>query len=308
MNNPTKDTEMSTKRSGILYGLLAYIVWGFLPIYWKLLDILPAIELLAQRIFWSFFFMLFLVFYTKRWDEFKSIFRNSKKMKSLFISTTLITINWFIYIWAINSDRIVEASLGYFITPIISFLLGMIVFGEKLEKKQYIAILLTIVGVAVLTFQYGKFPYVSLALALSFGLYGFMKKFTGIDSTIALTVETTILMPIIVLYIIYRQAMGIGVLGNASLLTTTLVLGTGIVTAVPLIWYSISAIKLDLSTLGFLQFFSPTISLIIGVLIYGEPFTQIHLISFSFIWAALALYSIPTSLFKRKSAEIAAGK
>lgn len=241
MSIDTKDTAKNKKTLGIFYGIMAYASWGLLPMYWKLLDAAPAMEILAHRMLWSCFFTIFLIFITKKWEKFISVFKDWNKIKYIFISAFIITVNWFTYIWAVNSNHIIESSLGYYINPLITVLLGIIVFKERPEKKQYIAILLAVSGVAVMTIQYGKIPYVSLILAISFALYGLFKKISGVESSVSLAVETTLLAPIAFIYIIYRQISGIGIIGNISAITTILLLCTGVATAVPLLWFSKSA-------------------------------------------------------------------
>lgn len=300
MSIDTKDTAKNKKTLGIFYGIMAYASWGLLPMYWKLLDAAPAMEILAHRMLWSCFFTIFLIFITKKREKFISVFKDWNKIKYIFISAFIITVNWFTYIWAVNSNHIIESSLGYYINPLITVLLGIIVFKERPEKKQYIAILLAVSGVAVMTIQYGKIPYVSLILAISFALYGLFKKISGVESSVSLAVETTLLAPIAFIYIIYRQISGIGIIGNISAITTILLLCTGVATAVPLLWFSKSAKRLEMSTLGFLQFLSPSISLVLGILVYGEEFTKTHLVSFSLIWVGLLIYTISITSSKKE--------
>lgn len=300
MSIDKKNTANNKKTLGIFYGIVAYTAWGLLPMYWKLLDAAPAMEILAHRMLWSCFFTIFLVFISKKWEEFIGVFKDWNKIKYIIISAFIITVNWFTYIWAVNSNHIIESSLGYYINPLITVLLGIIVFKEKPEKKQYIAILLAASGVAVMTIQYGKIPYVSLILALSFALYGLFKKISGVESSVSLAVETTLLAPIAFIYIIYRQISGIGIIGNISAITTILLLCTGVATAVPLLWFSKSAKRLEMSTLGFLQFLSPSISLVLGILVYGEEFTKTHLVSFSLIWVGLLIYTISITSSKKE--------
>lgn len=305
MSVNTKETSVNKKTSnmvsGIIYGVMAYAAWGFLPIYWKLLDAVPAMEILAHRMLWSCIFNIFIVLLYRRWQEFIDVLKDWNRLKYILISAFIIAVNWFTYIWAVNSNHIVESSLGYYINPLITVLLGMIVFGERPGRNQYIALLLAASGVAVMTIQYGKIPYVSLLLAITFALYGLFKKISGVESSVGLAIETTFIAPFALIYIVYRQINGIGVIGNIPSITTLLLLCTGAATAVPLLWFSKCAKRLDLSTLGFLQFLSPSISLVLGVLVYGEEFTKTHLISFSLIWIGLLIYSISVASSSKKA-------
>ena len=295
------DKKSSDLSLGLFYGITAYVAWGLLPVYWKLLDEAPPIEILAHRMLWSFILNISIVVYTKKWDEFIDAVKDWKKFRPIIASALIITANWFTYIWAVNSNHIIEASLGYYINPLIVVLLGMIVFKERSDKSQYIALILATCGVIVVTAEYGRIPYVALTLAITFALYGLFKKISGVESSVSLAVETALIAPIALGYIFYRQINGIGIVGKVSPITTILLFCAGFATALPLLWFSKAAKRLDLSTLGFLQFISPTISLLLGVLIYGERFTKTHLISFSLIWIGLLIYSISLASSTKKS-------
>lgn len=301
-------------RLGTFYAGLSYFIWGLLPIYWKFLHHVNADEILMNRIFWSFLFMVGILLITKKWGEFililKNFRTNKKQLFALIIASLLVSCNWFIYIWAVNTDQIIEASLGYYMNPLVSVLLGMIVFREKLSAAQYISFALAAVGVLILTISYGKFPWISILLALTFGLYGLSKKMIKVESSIGLTLETLVVAPIALIYMVFLFAKGTQSFLSVSIGTDLLLIGAGAATAIPLLYFAKGAQKIPMSTLGFLQFIAPTISLILGVFVYHEHFSKIHLISFIFIWSAITLYSLSkTKLFVhldvRKKKEIA---
>jgi chloramphenicol-sensitive protein RarD len=298
---------MSNKsnNTGTWWVIAAYISWGLLPIYWKALDVLPSLEILAHRIFWSFVFAAFLLWIQSRWREFKETFRQPRNRFLCFLTAAIIGSNWFIYIWAVNNDHLVDASLGYFINPLISVLLGIIFLREKLNAWQGVAFILALLGVGYLTFQYGKFPWIALSLAFTFGIYGLLRKTAKVEALVGLTAETALLSPLVLTYIVVLGIRGTGAVGNASPHHHLLLLGAGVVTAAPLLWFTLGVRKIPLSTAGFMQYIAPSLQLFLGVVVYLEPFTRTHLISFSLIWTALLIYSLSTtSLFSRSNSRI----
>jgi chloramphenicol-sensitive protein RarD len=277
--------------TGICYGALSSILWGFVPLYWKLLKQVSPDEILAHRIVWSLLFLLALIILQKKSDHF---FMNFKKPKNMFLSLSsaiFLCVNWLVYIWAVNSNHVVEASMGYYINPIISVLLGVVFFKEKLNQYQKAALFLAIAGVAILIFAYGGMPWISLVIAGSFAVYGMLKKLTPFDSITGFTMETAMIFPFALVFLAYKQVSGSGALGKISPVCTILLLCTGIVTAVPFLFFSESAKRVKLSALGFLQYFSPTISFLLGIFAFHEKLTSYELISFIFIWVAIILYS-----------------
>lgn len=287
---------------GALYAGFAYFLWGILPIYWKYLNHVNADEILANRVIWSLFFMLCILLSTKKWHSLittlKGFRTNRKQLYALVIASLLISTNWFLYIWAVNTDQMIEASLGYYINPLVSVLLGMIVFKEKLSPAQYVSFGLAFTGVMILTLSYGRFPWIAFVLALSFGLYGLTKKLIKVDSAIGLTLETLVVTPIALLYMTSLFINEKQAFLNGSVSTDLLLIGAGAATAIPLLYFAKGAQKIPMSMLGFLQYIAPTITLILGVFIYHEHFTKLHLLSFMFIWLALTIYSISkTKLF-----------
>ena len=284
-----------TQNKGILSAVVAYLMWGFLPIYWKLLRQAEALEILSHRIFWSLFFLAVFLLLTGRNSIFRAELRvlvqDRRRVCGVLVSTVLITLNWLIYIWAVNDSRIVETSLGYYINPLVNVLLGVALLKERLSTKQYLAVALAATGVLNLTLNFGAFPWVALSLAVSFGLYGLCKKLLGLSPITGITLETLLISPVALIYLFSLEVEHAGTFGWANPLPTALFVGAGIVTAVPMVLFANAANQLPLSLLGFIQYLSPTIALLTGVFLYHEPFTHMHALSFGLIWLALALFS-----------------
>ncbi|SFI37475.1 MULTISPECIES: EamA family transporter RarD [unclassified Bacillus (in: firmicutes)] len=308
---------MEAQKKGMIYATSAYMMWGILPLYWKLIDDVPAEEILAHRIVWAFVFMLFVLFICKRFgqftNEFVQLFKRPKLFMSLTIASILISGNWFVYIWAVNHNHVIEASLGYYINPLVSILLGTLVLKEKLNFWQYIAVGLAAFGVAILTVRYGSIPWIAISLACTFGLYGLSKKLLDYDSMIGLTMETMLVTPIAFVYLGILGAEGMRSFGVVSLTSTLLLVGAGIVTALPLLYFAKGTKLIPLSMVGFLQYIAPTISLILGIFVFHEHFTTVHMTAFFFIWIALFIFSIAKTKFmlnkqpkfiKNKSAKV----
>ena len=272
--------------------LAAFVAWGLLPVYWKALRSVPPQEILAHRIFWSFVFASFLLRRQNRWVEFKRTFRSLRNRWVCVLTAAIIGSNWFIYIWAVNHDHIVDTSLGYFINPLITVLLGVIFLRERMNRWQVTAFALASIGVGYLTFQYGRFPWIALSLALTFGFYGLLRKTARIESLIGLMAETGLLSLLAVTFILLLAVKGEGAAGRTSVWTHGQLIGAGLVTATPLLWYTMGVRRIKLSTAGFLQYLAPSMQLWLGVVVYGEAFTRTHLISFGLIWLALLVYSL----------------
>lgn len=290
--------ERKTK-AGILSGILTYTLWGFIPLFFKLLsDVLPM-EILSQRIIWASVFMLIAVVLSKKWQSFfriiTDLFRHQKKLLMMLLVSLLISTNWFTFIWAINNNHILQTSLGYYINPIISILLGVIFLKEKLARAQVIAVVLAFIGVMVMTLSLGAFPYISLTLALSFGFYGLLKKKMDYAVIEGLAVETLFVTPFaLIAWFYFINSDQSFVTNHATLGMWALVVSSGIVTAVPLLLFAFTARNIPLSMMGFMQYIGPTISLLLGVLVYHEAFTVTHAISFSLIWLGLIVFSVAT--------------
>lgn len=287
---------MKKKYEGVMNGAGAYLLWGFLPIYWKAIDHVPPGEVLAHRIFWSFWFMLILLFIGKKLGSFKSSIRqmkeNPKARFALIAVSILISVNWLTFIWAVHAGKIVETSLGYYINPLISIVLGVFVLKEKLLRSHAIAFFLALAGVIFLTVSYGQFPWISFALAFSFGIYGLIKKLLPFDSSIGLTLETMVVTPIALIYIVVIMIKGTHVTFSGDIKTDVLVIASGVATAIPLLLFAKGVQKVPLYLMGFLQYIAPTIMLVLGIFIYHEPFGATKLIAFTFIWAALLIVSL----------------
>ena len=291
-------------KMGIFSATTAYILWGFLPIYWKMVGDISAGAVLSHRVVWSFVFMIILLILTRKWHLFilecKQILRDKKKLIGVTLASFVISGNWLIFIWAVNSDHVIQASLGYYINPLISILLGVIILKETLHKWELFSVLLASIGVLYLTLYYGVFPWVSLLLAFSFAAYGLLKKTVNIPSLYGLTLETFIVLPFALLYLLTQPA-------NTGSLTTMwessstalLLMGSGMVTAIPLLLFASGAKRIPLSMVGFLQYIAPTLMLVLGVFLYQEVFTFAHLIAFISIWTALAIYTISRVLSMR---------
>lgn len=297
------DRGRSSRVLGVFYGAIAFTVWGFLPLYWKLLRSVPSDQILAHRILWSFVFVAGLLAYRGEMGKLKEVLKDRHSVKMVLMSAVFITANWGLYIWAVNAEHLVEASMGYYINPLIVITLGMTVLKERLNPLQYGALAFAAVGVIYMTVQYGHFPWIALSLAISFALYGLFKKLVKVESTVGLALETMVVTPGTLVYIIYGCFKGNSALFDASFGVWVLLLLSGAVTAIPLLWFGMGTKRVQLSTIGFLQYISPTIQLILGVLIYKEPFTATHLTSFGFIWTALLLYTVSnTGLWKKGKA------
>lgn len=296
--------ESPSSRKGMIYTAGAYLMWGLLPLYWKLIESVAAEEILAHRIIWSFMFMLFVLGISKRLGqllaEWKRLLHQPKSFIFLIIASLLISINWFLYIWAVNHDHIIETSLGYYINPLISILLGMVVLKERLNFWQLFSVALAAAGVTILTVQFGSFPWVAISLAVSFGIYGLAKKTANFDAAIGLTMETLVITPLALIYLLFLQVNGSISFGSSSLSDSLLLMGAGIATAMPLLYFAKGARLIPLSMLGFLQYISPTISLCIGVFLYHEHFTRAHMTAFFFIWTALITFSFAKTKFMVK--------
>ena len=292
--NMTMQSSTDTQHSfiaGTLYALAAFVTWGFLPAYWKLLYQVQSLEILAHRIFWSCIFVSIILLAKGQWMSIVRPLTDRRQCVGMLLSTVLISINWFLYIWAVNSAHMVEASLGYYINPLFSVVLGVLVFRERFGLWERVSLSLAAVGVLILTMSYGKVPWISLTLAVSFGLYGLSKKLTPVGSMAALGLETLLMSPLCLLYIGLRGYRGVGAFGAISWPVTLLLIVAGVVTALPLFWFAQAAKLIPLSRVGFIQYLAPSLMLLLGVLVYGESFTRAHLISFGCIWGALLIYS-----------------
>jgi chloramphenicol-sensitive protein RarD len=289
-------------KKGVLYAIGAYGLWGFLPIYWKALQAVPAIQILSHRFVWSFVFLITLILLRSEWRSFKTAVSDPRTILIYSLSACLLAVNWGTYIWGVNAGLVVETSLGYFINPLVSVLFGVFFLKERLRPLQWLPVGLAALGVIYLTFSYGSLPWVALILAFSFGLYGLLKKTAPLGSLYGLTLETAALFIPAVSFLLLTEMQGSGTFGHLGLSTTLLLAFTGVVTALPLLLFASAARSINLSLLGILQYIAPTCQFLLGVLVYDEPFTLERLGGFSLIWIALLIFSFEGMLVRWKSA------
>ena len=288
------------KKVGVACALTAYVFWGFVPIYYKAVAHIPVFELLAHRCVWSLLLTTILILIVGGWRESIKSLRSGGAVVGLLASTALVATNWTVFMWAIANDRVLEASLGYYINPLISILLGYVFLHERLRKLQILSVLLATGGVVVLTVAQGVPPWVALALACSFGTYGLLRKTSKMGSLVGLNLETLLLMLPALVYLASLAGRGTGHFGVVSRTTDLLLVFAGVATAVPLLLFTSAARRLRLSTVGFLQFLAPSIHFLLAVWLYGESFTAAHAFCFGTIWAALALYVVDAMRSKAK--------
>ena len=291
-----KTDHTNPQAAGVASAAGAYILWGILPIYWKLIQQVPSQQILAHRFIWSFVFLTAVILFTGKTSAFLNevhdIVFKPQKLIYVVLASIFISINWFTYIWAVNHNHILETSLGYYINPLVSVILGIIVLKEKLSFWEAVSSIIAIIGVLNMTFHYGAFPWIALSLAFSFGLYGLFKKIVDISAITGITLETFFITPLALAFVINVQVNGTGAFNFNTAMVTALLMGAGVVTAIPLILFANGAKRLPLSIVGFLQYISPTITLFLGIFVYHEPFTTSRLTSFVLIWAALTIFSL----------------
>ncbi len=276
--------------SGVLSAGLAFLIWGAFPIYLRALQGIPPLEILANRVCWSVVFLGLLLLLRRQWGWLAKIRNNPKLVLSFVASALMLTLNWVIYIWSVNAGQIIDATLGYFITPLVNVLFGLML-GERLRIGQWMAVALAASGVAWLTVSAGQLPWIGLGLAASFGLYGLLRKTAALGALEGLSIETLIIFPVALGFLLIPGSGSSHSMGGTSLTTTLLLMAAGPVTAIPLLLFAHGARRIPLSVLGILQYIGPTIQFLLGVWLYHEPFGGNKLIGFSIIWSALALYS-----------------
>lgn len=289
-----------TTRSGLLFAFAAYFLWGFFPVYWKLLAGVGAFEILGHRIVWSLGFVVALLAVRRNWSWVRPLLRQPRVLATYTVAACFVGSNWALYIWAVNSDHVVETSLGYYINPLINVLLGALLFGERLRRLQKWSVGLAASGVLYLTIAHGQPPWISLVLASSFAIYGVLKKKGPLGSVEGLTVETAILFFPAVIWLLFLEREGTGSFGHAPPLTETLLVLSGVATAVPLVLFGAAVRRLTLTTLGLMQYLAPTIQLVLGVYFYNEPFGEARAVGFGLIWCGLIVYSAESLLNRRR--------
>jgi chloramphenicol-sensitive protein RarD len=291
--------QASAAQVGIMCAIAAYTMWGIAPIYFKQLTVLPAAEILMHRIIWSVLVLVGLIVALNQWTKVMAAFRNKKVMQVLLVAGILLGANWLLFIWAVNNDHILDASLGYYINPLINVFLGRLFLGERLRTFQRVAVVLAIVGVAILIFSYGHVPWIALVLAGSFSIYGILRKQVAVDSLPGLFIETLMLSPLALGYWLLFGSEYSNLFNNDASLNM-LILAAGIVTTAPLLCFTAAARRIMYSTLGFLQYIGPTLMFVLAVYLYDEPLDEARLITFGFVWLALAVFSVDSLIAYKK--------
>jgi chloramphenicol-sensitive protein RarD len=284
---------------GVLYGIAAYSLWGFFPIYWKALQSVRPEEILCHRTIWSLFFLLGFLIYRKRIRRLMA--KLCLKIVLIFVLTaSLLFLNWYLFIWAVNGDHILDASLGYFINPLVSVLLGIAFLRERPRRWQWVAIGIVGIAIVVLTVGYGAFPWIAVVLAVSFGLYGYLRKIAVLSSSEGLSLEVAVLFFPALAFLIYLERHGHAAFGHTSLFINFLLIMAGVVTPLPLLLFASAARRITLTNLGFLQYISPTLQLLLGVEVYGERMPHFRAIGFALVWVSIAIYTIDVLVARRR--------
>ncbi len=287
---------MENYKQGIFFGLAAYVLWGILPVYWKALEFVSPFEILSSRFMWSCVFVFLLIIFQKKWPlfakEVKLVFSNVKTGAAMVAAGITISFNWGTFIWAVNNGHIVETSMGYYINPLVSILFAVVFLRERLDKMQLAAITCAFIGVASMVYSFGKIPWVSLTLAFTFALYGLLKKILPVSALTSIMLETLLITPLALVYEYSLWQQGVSFYASGNLQVIIMLTGAGVVTAIPLLLFTAGARLLPLKIIGFLQYISPTLTLLIGVFVYNEAFTASHLLAFGWIWAALLLFIV----------------
>lgn len=283
-------------RQGIIYSLTAYLLWGILPIYWKTLGSVQAFEILSNRFIWSCVFVWVLIIASGKVKSFlaetQSILSNRQQSLAMLAAAVTISFNWGLFIWAVNDGRIVESSMGYYINPLVSIVFGVFFLKERLDTWQLAAVGCAVIGVGTMVWNLGQLPWVSISLAMSFALYGLIKKCLAVTTMTSIMLETLLITPLALAYEYYLSLDGISAYQTASTGMLVMLACAGIVTATPLLFFTAGAKLLPLKIVGFLQYIAPTISLLIGVFLYKESFTYVHMVAFGWIWFGLFLFTI----------------
>lgn len=292
---------MKQSRAGVALGAGAYLCWGFFPLYWPLLDPASSLEVLAHRVVWSLLFCGLLLLVTSRWKTFWTIWKQPRLLIILGFASVLVAINWGVFIYAVTHDHVIETSLGYFINPLVTVLLGVFVLGEKLHRMQWIAVSVGAIAVVILTVDYGRLPVIALAVAFSFAGYGFLKKKANFGAIEGLSMETALLAPVALLFLIGLQLHGSLAFGHAGVSNMLLLALTGVVTAIPLLMFGGAATRLSLTTIGLLQYLGPIVQFILGLLVFHEAMTSARWIGFFLVWIALVIFTSDAVVAHRRT-------
>lgn len=280
------------ERTALIAGIAAFGFWGIIPIYWKLVRAVPASEILAHRFVWTTAFLVCLLTWQRRWPEIAKVLRSRRTLLYCLASGSAISCNWLMFIWAVNAGRVLETSLGYFMTPLVNVAFGAVFLRERLTRLQFASVILATAGVLNLTFGYGRFPWIAVGLCFSWGIYGLLRKASRTAAIPGLFFETTMLLPLAIAYLILLRSRGALFFGPAHATESLILIISGLVTGLPLVWFGHAARHLRLTTIGFLQYLAPSGTFFLGVFLYHEPFTRAHLITFALIWTALALFTV----------------
>ena len=280
---------MTATRRGTLYGAGAYLLWGLFPLYWPLLAPSAPLEVLAHRILWSLVVVVVLLAVTRRVEQVRAAVRDRRRFAQIALAAVVVAINWGTYIYGVTNDRVVETSLGYFVNPIVTVLLGVVVLGERLRPAQWTALGAAFVAVVVLTVENGSPPWIALVLAFSFGTYGLLKKTAGVGAVEGLAIETGVLLPVAAVYVV---VIGGGTFATEGVGHAALLALSGVVTAIPLLLFGAAASRIPLSTLGVLQYLAPTMQFVLGITLFDEPLPAVKLLGFVLVWCAVALFTV----------------
>ncbi len=301
------DEQARNTQVGVLCAIAAYTMWGVAPIYFKQLQIIPAMEVLMHRVVWSVLILVILIGALKQWNKVRQALRSKLVMQTLFIAGLLLGANWLLFIWAINNDHILDASLGYYINPLFNVFLGRLFLGERLRPMQQFAVGLAVIGVAILIFSYGRLPWIALVLAFTFGVYGLLRKRVAVDTLPGLFIETLMLLPLALIYWLFFASEHADLTQNSANLNILLI-AAGIVTTAPLLCFTAAARRIMYSTLGFFQYIGPSLMFILAVFLYNEPLDSARLITFGFVWVALLVFSVDSLKVYREQRRIRRNK
>lgn len=300
---PTVSNASDSVRHGIITGLSAYLIWGLVPVFFKQLHGISAIEIIAHRVIWSLLLMGGVLLFGSGYAQVWNTIRNPRKLARVALGSLMVFINWLVFVYGINTDQILATSLGYFILPILNVAIGVMVLGERLRRVQWLAVAFAAAGVLIETLRVGSLPWISLALAGSFAFYGLLRKQLAMDSASGLFLETACIAPFAMAYLLWLDHTAVGRFGE-SVLTSTLLVASGPVTAIPLLLFAIAARRLPLNTMGFLQYLAPSISFMVAVLVYAEPMNSTRSAGFTAIWVGLAIYTLDMWRQSRRSASL----
>ncbi|MGA0129857.1 MAG: EamA family transporter RarD [Candidatus Nanopelagicales bacterium] len=292
--------EKETFRTGLYYGLGAYITWGLIPIYWPLLQPASSLEILSHRVVWSLLTLFIIISFLKQWTAVFDVVKIKKTAWILLLASIFISINWGVFIWAVSHDRVVDTALGYFMNPLVSVALGLIIFKEKLRKFQWVAVIIAFFAVLYLTFAAGSFPWISLSLAFSFGFYGLVKKVANVPSLSSLTVETTFVAPFFIGFLIWLYSRGELSFVQDGISHALWLASSGLATIIPLLFFGAAVIRLPLSVTGLLQYIAPILQFLVGLFIFNEIVSPAKWIGFVGIWIALSFFSVDAWHYSRK--------